>query len=86
MGLHQAAVFGTPADAVRPPDLHVLAETDQPLQQGDTAELGGVSQIDAVAAKRRPEEISNLLRANHEVGFALGKAVAPIAAEEHIDA
>ena len=86
MGLHGRAVFGAPADAVLDLDLHVVADADPSLQHGKTADICGVLQIDCVAAKRRPEEASQLLRADHQVGEAFGKAVAPIAVEENIDA
>ncbi len=86
VGLHRGAVFGAPADPVFDRDLHVQADTDQPLQRSETADIGGESHIDSVAAKRRPEEIPDSSRADHEVGFALGKAVSPIGVEEDIDA
>jgi hypothetical protein len=56
------------------------------LQHGEIADIGGVFHIDSVAAKWCPEEISDLSRADHEVGLALGKTISPIIVEEYIDA
>ncbi len=86
VGLNKSAVFGAPAGAIGYPNFHVMADANHCSKQVELADHGSMLHINCVAAERRPEQITSPPWADNQIGFALSKAVSPIAVENNIDA